>query len=339
MSMRTIWVAIRAANYTDRATSQVGRNVDAMIKKQQALRKQMIATFASGILYTVMAGMIVIALGKIMQSTMEGRVLINNFNKSVTSLSKGLGEQLVKVLGPTIKMLTNFLVIISRNAPLMRLVAILMFATTVFLAVKGVTMLLSFALMLLTQWWATVTASMGTFTVYGGYATAQVLTLSGAFTVLKASLGPALLIFTMMYQVASAFGDYAWVLIPVIVALTAIFAYLAVTLWSAATALSILTFGAAAAIGVGAAIMAHQQMPSYQQGTRYVSKTGPAIVHEGEQVIPSGYSYTPPKKEVTYTKGTTDIRIAIGTVKTEADEEELKPLILKTIKDALEDKV
>ena len=56
--MRTIWVAIRGVNYSDRATRQVGKNIDELTKKQQILQRQMTMTFAAGVLYTIMAAMV-----------------------------------------------------------------------------------------------------------------------------------------------------------------------------------------------------------------------------------------------------------------------------------------
>jgi len=342
MGMRTIYVAVRGLNYTDRATREVGANVDKMVKKQQALRTQMVQTFAAGIMWAAMAGMMVMGIMKIMEASMAGRAVLRGFTRSINQLTKALSDQFAKILGPLIDMMSTFIDIISKNEPLMRMMASAMLIGTALLAVKGATMLLGVALQYLTGWWASTTVAMNTFTVYAGYGTAQVLTLSGAFTVLRASLGPAVIMFMAMYQLATAFGNYAPVLLAVVAALTVATVAYAVANWSAATALSILTFGAAAVIGVGAAIAARATMPVYHTGTKFVQRTGPAMVQQGEE-IRSAYEVNAQRSQIggqrPFPTRRNQITISIGTVKTQADEEELKPLILKVVKDAMDDKV
>jgi len=338
--MRTIWVAIRGVNYTDRATREVGGNVDKLVRKQQELQTQMIQTFAAGMLWSVMAAMMVGGMIKIMETSYQGRNAIRVFTRSLNKFTKALSEQFMKVLGPVISGLTSLMDAMAKNEPLMRLIVGLMIIVTVLMAVQGVTMLLTAAMHFIGVSFTSATLTLNLWSTSAQYASFSAMGLSGALSVLRASMGPAIVMFMAMYQLTSALGESAWLLIPIIIALTAAMAIYAATTWSAAIALSILTWGAAALIGVGAAMYAQSQVPTYQMGTSYVQKTGPAIVHRGEQIIPAGE-----RRVVGINEGgrpaisRNQIIIHIGTVKTKADEEELTPLILRVIKKGMDDKV
>lgn len=342
LGMRTIYVAVRGLNYTDRATREVGANVTKMQKQQQQLKLQMTQTFAAGIMWTAMAGMMTMGILKIMESSISGRIALHGLTNSVNQLTTALSDQFAKILGPLITMVSDFLEVISKNEPLMRMITSLVIISTVLIAVKGATMLAGVAIQFLNGWLTSTSATLTLWTTSAQFASFSTMGLAGAFSVLQASLGPAVVIFMTMYQLATAFGEHAPILLGVIGALTAAMVIYAAASWSAATALSILTFGAAALIGVGAAIYAQSQMPTYAIGTKYVQKTGPAIVHQGEE-IRSAYEVNQKRlqslNQRPYPTRTNQVTISIGTIKTKADEEELKPLILKVVKDAMDDKV
>jgi len=341
MSMRVIYIAVRAKNYSDMATRQVGRNIDKMIKQQQKLRQQMTRTFAAGIMFTAMAAMMGIAIGKIITSTTQGRVLMAQFGRAVTTATKALSEQFVKILGPTIRMVSGLLNTISRNEPIMRFIAYMTLMGTVLIGVKGIMFLLSFAISTLQMWWTSLTMTTATFTAYAGFSTVSVITLAGALQILQASMGPIIMAFMAGYMIVVGLRDNIPLLITVVGGLVAAFIILAAILWSCATAMSIISLGVAAAVGIGAIVAAHTAMPSYQYGTRLVQRTTPAIVHAGDVITrpdrgdyPSAALTGKPTMEVTKQ----NVTVAIGTVKTQADEEELRPLILKVLRDAFRNK-
>lgn len=124
MGMRTIWIGIRGMNYTDRATREVGSNIDELIRKQQQLKMSAIALIAGGIMWTVMATMATVAIGRLMDATVQGHRIMFAFGKATENVMKSLGENFVKILGPTIQMLTVFLNTVSRIQPLMYFLAV-----------------------------------------------------------------------------------------------------------------------------------------------------------------------------------------------------------------------
>jgi hypothetical protein len=338
VALQPIWIVFRGINYTDQATRQVGRNIDQLVQKQQELRQQAVRLAMAGMMWTVFAGLAVMAISKIMEKSMEGRRILHEFDKSMNKMLSTIADGFAKVMGPSMKLLGMFFDIIAKHPMIGQLVAVLATLLISFMALKGITMILSGLSTYLgvSHLFQAQATKQLTLTQFG--CTASTMTLSGAFKILRASLGPAFMIFMLFFQVGVMFQQHAPIILGVIIALTAVFAILAATLWSAATAMSILTFGAAAAIGVGAAIAASASAPTYETGVRSVRKTGLVMAHEGEEIRS--------KRNVAYGQGqetkrpeTRQFNITFtGDIHTKADKEELKPLILKTVRDAMDNK-
>lgn len=336
--MRTIWVAIRGINYTDRATREVGKNVDELIKAQQRLRQQSIAMLAAGVMFTTMAALMVVALKQVVVATGEGQRMMHQFDKATNQLMKGLSSAFVDILGPSIKTLSALITILAQNPVVMKFAAALMTLGIALIMVKGVSMLAGGSFNLIMQQMTT----MGVVSV----GTAGTMTM--AFLRLQAAMGPVIMGFTLGSMMASMMGKNAWILIPIIGALTVIFTMLAATMWNAAGALAVLTFGAAAVAGAVAIAYAASQTPHYQLGTRYARQTQMALVHEGEMLTPmreqmQGSRGSPIRSPVgstaPFTKEKTEVHFHIGTLQTKADREQLAPMILKILKDHTDNKV
>lgn len=331
--MRTIWVAIRGINYTDKATREVGKNISALIKEQQRLQQQAIMMLSAGVMWTVFASLAVMGIQKIMAASNQGAKVLAQFDRATQNLMRGLGDAFAKVLGPSMAALGAFFNIIAKNPVLLQMAAALATVGLALVAIKGVSMIAGGAFTMLTL----QATQMGLIT----NATAK--SMSASFVQLQMALGPIVMGLSIGAQMAAMLGKNAWVLIPVIGALTAVFIGLAVALHHAAMWTSILTFGAAAIAGVGAMVYAQSQAPSYQIGTRFAKQTGPAWVHQGEQITStrekSGNTVSVTQQTVPFTKGKTEISMSIGTIQTKADKEQLKPLILKIVREALDNKV
>lgn len=336
-----IWISIRAANYTDRATRQVGRNITKLQRQQVQLRQQMVATFAAGMMFTTMGVLMSQAMMNIVGTTIEGRRMMWNFNRAISGVTKALGEQLLKIMGPTITAFTNFLNVISKSEPLMRLIALVMNIASTLLITYGIMKLLTVAsYMLGNLGFAQLSTSVWALNVVMAEHAGIMYVVAGAWQVVKASIGPAVIVFMLATQLAERFGPAAWAMVPAVMAVAAAIWYLSGAAWSAATAINIITLGAAAAVGVGASLWAHSQVPSYQMGTTAVRKTGLAVVHQGETIISARERQTRQEVEQpTYNKSRMDVRVSIGTVQTKADKEELRPLLLKLLRDELNNKV
>lgn len=336
--MKTIWVAIRGMNYTDQATRQVGRNIDALVRKQQELQQQSMRLAMAGIMWVAFASLATMAITKIMEKSMEGRLALHELDRSMNKMLSTVGEGFAKVLAPAMKLLGMFFDIIAKHPMIGQMVAVLATLLISFIALKGITMILAalsqyLGISHLLQAQAT---QQLTLTQFG--CTTSTMTLSGAFKILHASLGPAFMIFMLFFQVGMMFQQNAPALLAIIIALTAAMTIFAAASWSAATAFSILTYGTAAVIGVGAAIAASSSAPTYQTGIHSVRKTGLIIAHEGEEIrskrnVMYGGQETTKRPETRYFNITFS-----GDIHTKADKEELKPLILKTVRDAMDNK-
>lgn len=337
--MRSIWISIRAMNYTDRATRQVGRNIDMLMRKQNELRRNAVMMMSAGIMWTVMGALATMGIMKIIEASAEGRRAIRLFSRSTDRLMKAFGTAFVRAMGPAIKMLTGlFNAIAGLDPRILQLVASLVLAGITLLTLKGITMAVKGAVDYLTVSHSVNAMATGQTTLANYGCAASTVTLGNAFAFLRVNLGKALIIFTIFMSLGQILGKEGskWAAVIGVVAM-AIWG-LAVALKQAAFSMSVLTFGAAAIAGIGAMAM----MPSYQYGTRMVQRTGPAMVHAGDVITrPDRGDVTPSREggERGFPKHYYNITLSFGDVKTKADKEELEPFILKILKNALNNKV
>lgn len=342
LGTKSIYLAIRGINYTDRATREVGKNVDAMIKKQQELRQQGIQLLSAGMMFTALGGMAFAGIMKMVNASVEGHRAMRIFGREAEQAAKTLGSEFFKVLAPLISMLTNLMRVISQNKDLAKFVAILGTIAVALLIAKGASLMLGAGLKFLQSSLVTTNAVATTTSATGLNA------LTIGLTKLQAALGPIILGFTIGAALVSMFGDNAWAAVAIIGVLTVAISALAIALHASALGLSILTFGAAAVAGGAAMAIAASSTPSFQHGTKYVRKTGPAILHEGEQVISTRDQANYPigdKSRVgnAYNNGfptrTTNVNFNGITIQTKADKDELTPLILRVLKDSMDNRV
>jgi hypothetical protein len=270
-------MAIRGAQYTNRATQEVGSNIDFLVRKQQELRNSAIMMLAGGVMWTALAAMATLAIGKIMSSTVEGKTAIHGLQTATESLTASLGTAFVKILGPSLTTLAGFINAIASAPPFVHnlIAAMVIFGITL-LGIKGISMLMS----------GTWDLMMQKLTLMGIVSVGTSNTMTGAFIRLQAAMGPIIMGFTLGASMAAMMGENAWVLIPIIAGLTTVFTILAIAINSAAFGLSILTVGVAAVIGAAAYVTASQSMPkSFATGTRLAERTGIAVIHAGEEVV------------------------------------------------------
>jgi len=227
-------------------------------------------------------------------------------------------------------------------SPLMRLIAIVSVGITVLMAMKGITFLLSAAHSYLKLSILTTTSVMQGFIVHGGYATTMMWSWSAAAQVAQASMGPMIMSFMLFLSIAERLGPMARPILGVAAALMILAgAYIAIKAslgdMTAMANLGVMIAAAGAGMGMAAAVY---EQPIYQYGTRLVQRTTPAIVHAGDVITrPDRGDRTPQQQERGFPKHYYNITMSFGDVKTKADKEELRPLILKTLKDALNNKV
>ena len=338
--MRSIYLSIRAFNYTDRATRQVGRNIDALIKKQQELKQSAIMMFSAGIMWTALGAMAAMAIMKIIEKSGEGRRAIRAFSRTTDKMLKELSKAFLTVLTPAIKMLTGLFNIIAKLDPkLLQLIAGAIMLGIVFITSKGIIMTLTGAFQYLSANTAATSLGYTQMTLAAGQATVASLTLRQAVTGLWLSMGKFIMIFTLFVMLGQILGSEASKWAAGIMAIAGAALILTAILWKGAAAMSILTWGAAALAGAaGLAMVANMETPSYQYGTRMVQRNSLAMVHAGDVITRPDRGDTTPN-QTQYPRTINHFRMSFGDIQTKADKEELRPMIMKVMKEALNNKV
>jgi hypothetical protein len=338
--VRMLWISIRAMQYTDRATQQVVGNMSKLMAAEDKMHRQhAILSIAGGVMWVALASMATSAVMGIMRTTREGAGVMNQFDRSVGQLTKSFGTAFVKVLGPVIKALTGLFTWISKlPMPVLTAMAAIVTCGLAFLTFFGVSMILRGGLTYLGIKLFHTSVGFKQLQFSAGPATAALNNMSIAGHNLGLSLNKAFLIFTVFMSLGSMLGKEGSKWAAVIGGITLAVLLLAKALWGAAIPTAIVTGGLAMAGGLAAAALMQQ---TFQVGTRRVQRTGPAIVHAGEMVgterglkaqIGGKGAGSPDKQQINAT-----INFS-GNIQTKADKEELRPLILKVIKEALDNK-
>lgn len=329
--LKIIWVVCRALNYTDQAMRQVGANITKLQAQQQALQTQAVKMIMAGTMWVTFAGLATMAITSIMNKSNEGRHAIASFQRSMDKMLATFGTSFTKMLAPAMKMLSQFFDIIAKNPAVTDLLAILSVLFLTFVTLKGITMIASGAMTLFG-----VTTQLEYMAV--SLATTGHLTLATSLMTVQAALGPLMIGFTLMFTICQRLPPVIALVVGAVLALVAAIILSRTAIgdmtWMAGMAV------AGAAVGAMAAGVWNMTQPqqTYQTGIYSVRKTGPAIVHEGEEIRS--------KRNVMYGQGTEKQRPETryfnitfsGDIHTKADKEGLKPLILKTVREAMDNK-
>jgi len=187
--MRSIWVAIRGINYTDRATRQVGRNIDYLIKKQQQLKQAAVMMIAGGAMWVAMGAMAMMGIMKVMEASREGARVMRTFSRSTQQLMKAMGIAFAKTLGPMISALTGLFTWIAKAPPIVhRIIAALMLLATTTLIMKGLSMVFAGAIRYVTANKLLATAATKQWTLAQTGAIPATKAMSLSFVSLGASI-------------------------------------------------------------------------------------------------------------------------------------------------------
>lgn len=329
--MRTIWVAVRAINYTDQATKQVGDNITKLEKQQQALRTEAVKMVMAGVMWVTFAALATMAISNIMKKSAEGSRAIAQFERSMNGMLVTLGASFTTMLAPAMKIMTQFFDLVAKNPALANLIAILSVLLITFIALKGMMMIASGAMTMFG-----ITTQLETIIV--GLAEKGHYGLATSLSVVHQCLGPVLIGFTLMFTICQRLPPVISIVIGVVLALAAAIILLRTAMGDMTWMAGIAVAGAAAgAIAAGVWNMTQPQQ-TYQTGIYSVRKTGPAIVHEGEEIrskrnVMYGQETEKQRPETRYFNITFS-----GDIHTKADKEGLKPLILKTVREAMDNK-
>jgi hypothetical protein len=294
IGMRTVWISLRAMNYTDQAFRASMINVDKLKGKEKDRYKELIKqenqarlTTQAGMLYGAMAGMLVQRLGSLLSETQLGATYMTEFNQTIKDLKVSLADALFTSLKPFLDVIKGVMDFINGNPAFAKLIGATFLLGTVFLGLKAIMLILSGQIMK-----NTVDQAMLNFMQEMGIKTTTKATisfhgLSIAVSTLSRALNGVLIGFSIFTMIGSIVGSSAGKIIAVIAAIIASIIALKGILSGGLTItkdVGILAGSIAIGAGLAAGLMAVQDSQGYAVGTRMVNHTGPSILHKGEMV-------------------------------------------------------
>lgn len=285
---RTIWLSIRATNYTTQAFQSAHRNLTDLQRAELQFAKN---TMAVGTIYIAFGGIIIQTLSQIMSTSALGEAVLTRFSEKISGSLAKIGTAIARILGPILDFVANALEVATAIPFFNEFAAIVMIGGTALIIAAGAAKVLGGAMTLLAimhgKTAATTMLHQQALTAYIPTATAATgvsLTLASALKMVGVSAAVG-------FGVFLALKDVLGVLPAALVALSVAFGILAVQMWMAAGAMSVLTWGVAAVAGglalAGAIAVAAGAgaTTEYQMGTRFAPRTMMAVIHEGEGVF------------------------------------------------------
>jgi len=283
---RTIWLSIRATNYTTQAFQSAHKNLTDLQRAELQFAKN---TMAVGTVYIAFGGIILMTLASIMKSSALGEAVMARFSERISGSLSKLGDALARILGPILDVVASALEIATSIPFFSEFAAIVMIGATVLIIAAGAAKILSGAMLLL----AVMQGKSAASTMINQQSLMAYIPTAHAATGASLSLASALkmvgLSAAVGFGVFIALQGVVGVLPAALFGLAAAFAILAVQLWMAAGAVSVLTVGAAAIAGgaalAGAIAIATGATGEFQMGTRFAPRDTLAMVHAGEGVF------------------------------------------------------
>jgi len=315
--MRTIWIAIRGANYSGQAFKQLGKDVDEAVKKQQQMQQQARYMIFSGLLLVAMAGMVAVAFGKLIEKTSLGALYMADFGTAIEKLLTKVGEAIVQHWGPTIEGFLGWLDELAENETFQMIIGVTAIPLMLTIGVIGVSLLVigmlkSFILQLMQihSLWAS-----GTISKYAAGGLKFVAPVT------------AILAITLLWVYAEDIGN--WIEENIIKPLDKIKIDIKKQIQISAGEGDIFSQIINA---IGQWLFPEGSYGSWtgkQQGTRSIPKTGPYYLHEGETVIPHAGSIGGIGVGSSGGGNVFDVKIdvSIGEVHSEADVEEVARIV------------
>ena len=340
---RTIWITLRASNYTTRAFEDTIRGLKRMQREQLRFRMNAAKNiFAVGIMYVAFGSIAVGILGRIMAASKSGERVMERFGTRVGKSMAKLGDALARILGPILDVVAGILEFAMSIPFFKEFAAIVMVLATGFLLVRGATMMFTSAMEMLK---VSKLADIILTKVQTGALDAWCVKTKVA-TVATYGFGQSLLFvgagfiaaFAAVFIVYQLFGKMPAIILGVVIALVALLVVLlavaSVIDWTAGVR-------ALAGAGIGGAIgaAAIASMPEHAMGTSFVRQGGLARVHAGEEIISAREKQIQPRWEKReFNRSFWNVNVNIGEVHTKADEETMFPLMKRALKESLDNK-
>jgi len=336
IGLRTIWITLRAVNYTDRAfraaidntkklQGEEKKHMDALLRQ----RKEIMANISAGLLYTAMGAIMIAGFYQLAQSTQLGASYMQQLNQSLTELKTQMADAFFVVLKPALDILQMFIGFMKQYPVISRVIAVLAVYASTLLLLVGLYKIFSGAIALVNNSQAInllMTKILGAEQVKNGFIV-RGATIS--YQQLGVAIFGALGIFLVAMTALRGMNPIFTAAIAIVLALATAFWFLWAGISAATLGVGLAIGGAAAGAAVATAMNVQDQMNanSYAGGTRALPKTGMFLGHKGEVVYnPSTGRPTQIANEVegTHPSSTTQqIQVNIDTINTKADVDDL----------------
>jgi len=335
LGMRTVWISLRAMNYTDQAFRAAIGNLD---KLQAAERQQVKAALQMaeigkyniqvGMLYAATITMMAMSLWQMLASTEAGQRQLAGLNTVMQETKSAFADTLFGALRPLIDAFTGFLMLLRDNEPLRILIILIGMAVAAFMMMYSVYKVVTGAIAMYNamRTLQTFLESKGLFTKLMDINLTNLQTM--AYFKLAIAVAAATGGFMLAYLALRGAPPIVSAIIAVVLALAAAFFLLWAGISAATLGIGALLGGAALGAALAAASSATGEM-GFARGTRALPATGLFFGHRGEMVYnpltgsPTGVRDLLGEEEEEPSVTTQDIDINIEHLHTEATFDEI----------------
>ena len=348
LGMRTIWISLRAINYTDRAFRQAMRNVNNLSKAERiaaeglmVLRAEMMATIMAGIMFAAMGAMVMGTMIGMMGETRIGAAYMEEFNAEMAEAKIIMADTFFVIMRPALDILKAFISLMERYPVIARLVGVMAALAGVLLTVYGAYLILK-AVRELNLITTALELGLGQkVSMYWGLHAVTINGVTVSYWLLAGAIAGALVGFILMYQICQKLGRTTALIIGLSLAIVGLAIAIAMLRGAFGDFSSIAGVLAVGALGAGAGAII-SGMEQHQMGTRGLRRTGPVWAHKGE-VIYNPATRRPTQIANDLERGRqpsmtrNDIDITIENVHTKADfedlDEELREALFKSMRE------
>jgi len=343
IGLRTVWISLRAMNYTDRAFRETVSNTEGLRKAEKKhietlldQRRAIMANISAGMLYTVMGVTMMAGIYNLAQSTKVGAEYMKQFSATMGELKTQFADAFFVTLKPALDVLQMFVGIMKQYPIISRLIASLAVFAIVVMTLVGIHKLWSASIQLVSNNMAINAILQKGLRVQ---TTATGIVAQGA-AISWRQLGAAILgaagTFILVYSALSGLNPIFTAAIAIVLALATAFWFLWAGISAATLGVGLALGGAAAGAAVATAANMQAQMGAYPMGTRALPRTGLFFGHKNEVVYnPSSGRPTQIANDLEGNQPlstTQEINVNIETLNTKADIDDLDREISKSLR-------
>lgn len=286
-NIRTIWIAIRAMNYTQRVFDDMFKQMSDVVKVEGQMTQAQ-GQMADSATHMMIAGTMLLTLSAMLSSQMmtlamssqEGAGDIAKLTANFDAAKASLADAFYEILKDTgvLNTLNSILTFIADNKWAAILVGVLITVIAGVLALAGVSLLLTGVIQQVTNMYALLT---GQLIIHNGVLTASTqgtIALSTAMTQLMTVAAPLMVAFTVFQLLQGWLGPIPALIFAIVAAVAA----LAVVMNLSGLGELL---GLAGGVSEGTQALRMFGSAGAQMGTRAVQETGPIFAHKGEVVF------------------------------------------------------